>query len=332
MNLPSDFHSRNPPTCQNASCQICTFINESEDITVRSVTVEDVLSGHTEVPYNNRNAWKSLQLECPDLRKVHAHLSKGTKPSPKRTNLTAVKRYLNDVIISRDGLLVVAHSEPYHPRRELIVVPRHLVQGLLTSLHLKLNHPSILQLQKVFINNFYAQSLQKHVTTVFENCHTCQALRTLPRELHQQSSTDKPVMPCRSFAADVVKRNNQKLFVIRDTFSSFTLASILQDETSGSLKEALFESISSLRPNPQTAISIRVDNAPGFYALRNDRDFTSFHIGLDFGRVKNKNKNPVVDKCIRELISEILRYTPDGGKVTPFYSLHFLQPIELPNT
>ena len=115
MNLPSDFHSRNPPGCESASCQICKFVKESEDITVRSVTVEDILSGHGTVPYNNRNAWKSLQLECSDLRKVHAHLSKGTKPSPKKSNQTAVKRYLNEVIISRDGLLVTVHSEPYHP-------------------------------------------------------------------------------------------------------------------------------------------------------------------------------------------------------------------------
>jgi hypothetical protein len=38
---------------------------------------------------------------------------------------------------------------------------------------------------------------------------------------------------------------------------------------------------------------------------------------MDFGRTMNKNKNPVVDKCISELITEILKICPDGGKVTP---------------
>ena len=317
MNLPSDFHSRNPPSCTSSSCQICKFINDSDEATVRAVTVDDILSGHVEVPFTNRIAWKTLQLECPDLRRVHAHLSKGTQPSPKQSNQTAVKRYLNEVIISRDGLLVTVHSEPYLPRRELIVVPRHIIPGLLTSLHLQLNHPSTYQLQKVFAKNYYAQGLQKHLSAVFDACHTCQSLRTIPKEFHEQSTVDKPESPCRSFSADVIKRHNQKIFVIRDTFSSFTLASIVKDESSESLKQGLFDCVSAMRPNPQTEITVRVDNAPGFKGLRDDNDLASFKITLDFGRVKNKNKNPVIDKGIRELISEILRFAPDGGKVPP---------------
>ena len=34
---------------------------------------------------------------------------------------------------------------------------------------------------------------------------------------------------------------------------------------------------------------------------------------LDFGRIHNKNKNPVVDKAIQELGGEILRYSSSGG-------------------
>ena len=110
MNLPSDFHSRNPPSCQSSCCQICKFVTESEDIVVRSTTVEEILSGHKEVPYVNRQVWKSLQPECPDLRRVHAHLSSGTRPTNKQTNMTPVKQYLHNVVSSRDGLLVVMHD------------------------------------------------------------------------------------------------------------------------------------------------------------------------------------------------------------------------------
>ena len=38
---------------------------------------------------------------------------------------------------------------------------------------------------------------------------------------------------------------------------------------------------------------------------------------MDFGRTMNKNKNPVVDKSFSELITEILKICPDGGRVTP---------------
>ena len=317
MNLPSDFHSRHPQRCESESCQICKFINQADDIAVRSVSVDEIISGQYDAPYANRSAWKSLQLECPDLRRVHAHLSKGTKPADKRTNATAVKRYLNDVVIGRDGLLVVIRSELYHPRRELIVVPKHLLNGLLTTIHLQLNHASAYQLQKVFARSYFAQGAQKQVTTVVQNCHTCQSLRTIPRELHVQTSTDFPESPTRSYAADVVKRHGQKISVVRDTFSSFTTAALITDETSMTLKDSLILSISALRPNPQTDVIVRVDNAPGFKSLAGDTDLQQLRISIDLGRTLNKNKNPVVDKCISELITEILKICPDGGKITP---------------
>ena len=82
------------------------------------------------------------------------------------------------------------------------------------------------------------------------------------------------------------------------------------------LRDAIIISISSLRPNPQTNVTVRVDNASSFMALRNDTHLNKYKIVLDYGRVHNKNKNPIVDKGIRELSSEILRAHPDGGPIS----------------
>ena len=251
------------------------------------------------------------------MRRVHAHLSKGTKPADKRTNATAVKRYLNDVVIARDGVLVVIRSELYQPRRELIVVPKHLLSGLLTSIHLQLNHASAYQLQKVFSRSYYSQGAAKCVAAVVGNCHTCQSLKVVPRELHLQSSIDFPDSPTRSYAADVVKRHGQKLFVLTDTFSTFVTGSLIPDETASTLKNSLIAAVSIIRPNPQTNVIVRTDNAPGFKSLCGDTDLKQLHMTIDFGRILNKNKNPVVDKCISELITELLKVCPDGGKITP---------------
>jgi len=317
VNMPSDFHSRNPQDCDSESCQVCRFVTEADDIAVRTISVDSIISGQYDAPYANRAAWKSLQLECPDLRRVHAHLSKGTKPADKRTNATAVKRYLNDVVIARDGVLVVVRSELYQPRRELIVVPKHLLSGLLTSLHLQLNHASAYQLQKVFARSYFCQGAAKCVAAVVGNCHVCQSLKVVPRELHMQSSSDFPITPTRSYAADVIKRHGQKIFMLTDTFSTFVNASLIPDETSSTLKNSLIPAVSSIRPNPQTNVTVRSDNASGFKSLGGDSDLERLRITMDFGRTMNKNKNPVVDKCISELITEILKICPDGGKVTP---------------
>ena len=66
------------------------------------------------------------------MRRIHAHL--------KLTNIPDVKRYLNVATIARDGLLVVKRSNPLQPSSELIVVPRGVIDGLVTALHIRLDH------------------------------------------------------------------------------------------------------------------------------------------------------------------------------------------------
>ena len=75
--------------------------------------------------------------------------SKEQDPSKKLTNIKDVKRYLNTASISKDGLLVVKRALPFVATSEAIVVPRSVLDGLLTALHVRLNHPSRHQLQTV---------------------------------------------------------------------------------------------------------------------------------------------------------------------------------------
>ena len=290
--------------------------DETQETVIRSITVDKILCGQAGVPYNNRSVWKKLQKDCIDLTRVHTHLKQGTRPTSKRTKATTVKRYLQNVLISKDGLLIVNHSEPFFPTVELIVVPEHLIHGLLTSLHLKLNHATVLQLMKVFRRQFYTLKLQHYAQVVVDNCHTCRSLKTLPKEYHPQSTTDLAISPGRTFSADIVRRFKQKIFVLRESFSSFTVTSLQPDEEHGTLRTALTQSISQIRPNPHCRADVRVDNAPGFKALKNDAQLNKINIFLDFGRIHNPNKNPVVDKGIQELISEILRYNTDAGPIT----------------
>ena len=138
-NLPADYHSRNPMECDNSECQVCKFVLESSDITVHSLTVSDILEGKSPMPYISRPAWKSTQQDCPSLRRTYAHLSQGTRPNRKANNIRDVKRYLRLSTLSREGIVIVKENVPFAQTRSLIVVPRHVLSGLLTALHLKLN-------------------------------------------------------------------------------------------------------------------------------------------------------------------------------------------------
>ena len=79
-NILSDFTSRNVPLCIEPNYQIFCFISRTEDFVVRSVSIHDVLKDETRLPFTTISAWGSIQSECADLGRTHAHLKQGTRP------------------------------------------------------------------------------------------------------------------------------------------------------------------------------------------------------------------------------------------------------------
>ena len=71
-----------------------------------------------------------------------------------------------------------------------------------------------------------------------------------------------------------------------------------------------------LRPMDGPKAVIRVDPAPGFVALVDDKALSDLHIQVEIGRVKNVNKNPVAERAIVELECQILKQEPGDGSVS----------------
>ena len=313
-NIPSDFASRNATECVNPQCQICSFIIQMEESVVRNV--KDKLDNMNRLPFTTRSAWKEIQNDCPDLRRTHAHLTQGTRPSKKLTNIKDVKRYLNNVTIAKDGLLVVRRHDPLAPSSELIVVPRQILDGLVTALHIKLDHPTKYQLLQVMKRSFYALDMSATVDRVCDSCHLCASLKKVPEKLLSQSSEDPPAVPGVSFAADIMKRCRQLIFVLRETATSFTACCKIEDEKHMTLRDALLRLIMELHPIDGPPAIVRVDPAPGFISLQDDKLLQQYRVCIEIGRVKNVNKNPVAEKAIAELEEEILKQEPGGGPIT----------------
>ena len=82
-NKSSDYGSRNRQSCVDSSCQICAFVKETAESVVNTVTITDVVTGKSKMPFLNSAAWKAAQQSCPDLRRTYAHLTQGTRPSKK---------------------------------------------------------------------------------------------------------------------------------------------------------------------------------------------------------------------------------------------------------
>ena len=132
-NLPADYISRHPCECPGKPCLICSFIEEESSASVRQLSTDDVLMGHAAMPYTNRSAWKCSQKECPDLKRVHAHLTQGTRPLRNQFVKQDVKRYLQCALLSRDGLLVTQSNSPFQYSQERIIIPKALIHGVVTA-------------------------------------------------------------------------------------------------------------------------------------------------------------------------------------------------------
>ena len=315
-NLPSDFASRNAPACTESVCQVCTFVSRLEEAAVRQVTVNDVLSGSCRLPFTGRNSWLSSQQDCPSLRRAKAHLSQGTRPSRKQTDIRDVKRYLQVASVARDGLLVVRRDDPFSPVRECIIVPRGVVPGLLCALHLKFEHPTRHQLKLLFSRYFYALDLDAHLTALYDGCHACAALKRLPPPLVESSTTPASAVGV-SYAADVMRYDRQLILVVRETVTSYTQTCVVSDERASTLESALLSLCVAFRAVDGPPVTVRADPAPGFVALSSSEALRQAGISLDIGRPHNPNKNPCAEHAIGELRGELKRISPGGGPVSP---------------
>ena len=228
-----------------------------------------------------------------------------------------MKRYLSTTTVAQDGVIVVKCDFPFAPTKKLIVVPRQVLDGLLTAIHLKLSHPSKHQLKLVVRRNFFALNIDHATERVTDACHTCTSLKSIPTTLIEQTTTDAPEAIGVSFAADVIKRNRQLIFVVRETVSSYTSTCIVESERHDALRDCLARLCMELRPLEGPPAIIRVDPAPGFVALMNDPTLLRLGIRLEIGRIKNPNKNPVAEKAVSEVEDELLRQEPGGGPVSP---------------
>ena len=312
-NVISDFGSRNPARCDESSCQICKFVHELIDTVVRPVSVTDVIDGIAHMPFLNKNAWKSAQKECHELRRTVAHLRAGTRPSRKTRSMRNVKRYLKICSLDDFGLLVVRKPDLYLHQRKLIVIPKDILPGILHALHLHFIHCTELQLQKVFHRHFYCIGSESVIKAVVANCHQCSSLKKIPNELFEQSSTASPTTIGQKFACDVIRRKCQAIFALRDIHSAYTTAVIIPDETGPTLRSAILSSSSYLRG---PTCNVRVDNAPGLISLKSDKVLQSHGISLEYGDIKNINKNPCAEKCNQELELELLKVDSTGSPVT----------------
>ena len=265
------------------------------------------MDGRIRMPFISRAAWRLAQEECADNRQAKAQLKQGTRPSKKVTDKRDVKQYLKVCTLARDGLLIVKRDEPFMATIECTVVPRALVHGLITAIHLKFDHPTAHQMKQIMKRNFYAIAIDQAIDQVTDNCAQCESLKTFPKHLVEQSTDSPPCVVGINFAADVVKREKQLILVLREYVTSYLQALIIPDEQQGSLRSGLIQLSLPLVPTAGPIAVIRVDPAPAFQALENDEGLSKYNITVEVGRIKNPNKNSIAERAVQEFENELAK-------------------------
>ena len=324
LNPLSDLQSRYPPECSSQSCSIHKFINEAID-----GVIEDGLKlgniSNTSPSFSNRAAWKSAQ-EANQACTVAKQMLTSGKPPPKAIGKTSgeywndVRQYCRDASVSKDGLLVVRSAPDVNSGnipRDRIVVPKPLVAALLYHTHNHHDqHPARTQQKSLFQRQFYAISLDKHINLLYKNCYKCSVIMKLPKETIPNETKTCVENPQTHFHADVIKRATQNILTIRDHFSSFQDAILINSESAKDLKEGLIILTSAMRRPKEIFIS--VDNSPGFKTLlaNNDEDLKRLEITIVHTDEINKNSNAIIDKGCQELEMEIKQLEPEGAKIS----------------
>ena len=111
----------------------------------------------------------------------------------------------------------------------------------------------------------------------------------------EQSTGDPTNAISTSFAVDILKHSKQLVLVLRETVTSYTVSKIIENEQHDTLCSALACMSMELGPLDGPMAVIRVDPAPGFVALNEDKAQTDLHLQLEIGRVKNINMNPIAE-------------------------------------
>ena len=305
QNMIADFQSRNTPTCTSEICQLCKYIDEQSE-TIIDTKINAITP---EIPYGQRETWAKVQKLDKAINLARSALTTGQLISKKSGKVNAdARKILKNATIADDGLLVVHRTVPYTTEKEeRIVVPTSYIPTLLNQIHNENNHPSKHQMKHLFERYFYGACIQNIIEEICDKCQTCCSIKKLPTTTHYSTTTNAKA-PGTHFGCDVLKRAKQNIMVVRDQFSSYTLADFVENETSEVLEEAIIRIITPVRNSNK--VIIRTDQATGFCKAQKSVHLKELGIEIETGSSLNKNSNAVVDKGMQELEKEITILQP----------------------
>ena len=315
QNQSSDFQSRHPSLCDSEHCTICKFVTETSDSVLIPAAINNI---QPENIMNNKSAWNNIQNQQKACKEAKYLLKSGKTPNKMSGKINSeIRRLCSVAKLDKDNLLIVPTQQNKFSSQQtnLIVIPQTHLPALLWQIHNNLKHPSKSQLKANFDKMYYSVGLMANIEKLYEDCFFCSSQKKIPDTTKYHTVTESNV-PGTHFHADVIKRQSQMIFTIRDHFSSYTSAKIIKSESHQELKKAIVDTVIPLKLTGEC--QIKVDNATGFIPLLNNKDpeLSKLNIIVTATDVFNKNANAVIDKACFEIEQELKRIEPDGRPIS----------------
>ena len=183
MMYTSDYASRHPAICTFDNCQICKFVREWEDkgdlaSDIRQVKIEDIKSGRSLMPLTQKIPWRNIQNNDGIHNKLRELITTQQLPESRKTNgpFTKLKLLHNKytegkLFIDKDGMFMV-RSQDGHFNGAVISVPPAIYPGLVSALHIQLDHPSRNQLSDLLDRYFYTTRWSSYRREHFKQLRT----------------------------------------------------------------------------------------------------------------------------------------------------------------
>ena len=332
-----DHASRLDITCGSKDCAVERFLDDIPDnvqcMSIMSINdlftpnvpchiaataTENILSlaEGNHLPLGDKHVWQTMQENDNDIMTVKELLTTGD--SPRKNASRMVKTIFRHASLHKDLVVVTESDNKLFKDYHRIAIPKDKVSTILQMIHLKGNHPSQYQSEKVFSRYFFCPGFRNTLIEFYNQCFLCTSIKKheIPKPPFREP--DPPNHPGTHFNVDVMKRNRQIILVCTDIFSKYVTAVLIASETTENLADGIARVTSPIRRSQQ--IFVKTDAHPSFKSLLHSptKEMKNSGINLVLGNVFNKNSNCHVDKIIQELEYEIRKTNKDKDILSNF--------------
>lgn len=334
QHIVADFCSRIDTTCSSQDCAIERFLDQYPEqiecmkadcssILLRSLSPcqiaalsddieRTIMNNNGELPLGSRKAWSEIQQSDYDCKNVFELIASGDSPR-KKLATRSINSIFKNAIIDKQLLVVPQFDQKSNRMISRVVIPPKYLDSILTMLHLKANHATKYQLDKVFQRYFFCPGLSERIDKLLEECHLCQSLKNAPN-VKTTDLSPEPTHPGTHMNIDVMKRNRQNIVVNVDIFSNYVTSCIMPSESKTDMKQAIIQLVTPIRHSGN--VQVKTDKASAFKSLKEDTDLQRINITITNTLHFNKNANCEVDKAIQELQHELIKLVDPSDQIT----------------